>query len=113
MCGPDPICGMCGPDPGLGRWPGMDIALVANAASGSGTDVGSVERLLASHGARVRTLAPDDLPERVEAERVVVAGGDGTIGGAAAMAARSEVPLAVVPVGTANDFARHLRLPLD
>jgi diacylglycerol kinase family enzyme len=91
----------------------MDIALVANAASGSGTDVGSVEQLLASRGARVHTLLPEDLPQRAEAERIVVAGGDGTIGGAAALAARSGLPLAVVPVGTANDFARHLDLPLD
>ena len=46
-------------------------------------------------------------------ERVVVAGGDGSVGPAAALARRSGVPLAVVPAGTANDFARFLGLPLD
>jgi diacylglycerol kinase (ATP) len=91
----------------------MEIALVANAASGSGTDVGRIERALASRGARVRTLAVQDLPERVDADRVVVAGGDGSVGRAALLAARSQVPLGVVPTGTANDFARHLELPLD
>ena len=47
------------------------------------------------------------------ATRIVVAGGDGSIGPAAEAAAEARVPLAVVPVGTANDFARALELPLD
>jgi diacylglycerol kinase (ATP) len=46
-------------------------------------------------------------------DRIVVAGGDGSVGPAAALAARAGVPLAVVPAGTANDFARWLELPLD
>ena len=36
----------------------------------------------------------------------MVAGGDGTVGGAAELAGRLGVPLGVVPTGTANDFAR-------
>ena len=44
---------------------------------------------------------------------MVVAGGDGSIGLAALVAAEMGVPLAVVPVGTANDFARALELPMD
>jgi diacylglycerol kinase family enzyme len=43
----------------------------------------------------------------------VVAGGDGSVGPAAAAAAGAGVPLAVVPVGTANDFARAMEIPLD
>ena len=43
----------------------------------------------------------------------VVAGGDGSIGPAAEAAASARVPLGVVPVGTANDFARALGLPDD
>ncbi|MEA2324246.1 MAG: hypothetical protein QOD81_4096, partial [Solirubrobacteraceae bacterium] len=50
----------------------------------------------------------DDAPERV-----VVAGGDGTIGQGAELAARLGVPLAVVPTGTANDFARAMDIPLE
>ena len=91
----------------------MEIALVANAASGSGTDVGSIERALASRGASVRTYDVRDLPEDLDADRLVVAGGDGSVGRAAALAARAGIPLAVVPTGTANDFARHLGLTLD
>jgi diacylglycerol kinase family enzyme len=43
--------------------------------------------------------------------RVVVAGGDGSIGVAAALATMADVPLGVVPAGTANDFARAMQLP--
>jgi diacylglycerol kinase (ATP) len=42
----------------------------------------------------------------------VIAGGDGSVGPAAQAAARAGVPLAVIPTGTANDFARAMRLPL-
>jgi diacylglycerol kinase family enzyme len=53
---------------------------------------------------RVRTWGP---------ERIVAAGGDGTIAPCAALAGRLGVPLAVVPLGTANDFARAHGLPLN
>lgn len=49
-------------------------------------------------------------------ERVVVAGGDGTVHGVVQIlaAAGEEAPtLAVLPVGTANDLARSLGVPLD
>ncbi len=46
-------------------------------------------------------------------DRVVIAGGDGSIGVAARAAHATGVPLAVVPTGTANDFARALGLPTD
>jgi diacylglycerol kinase (ATP) len=47
------------------------------------------------------------------ADRVVVAGGDGSIAPVAAAAGAAGIPLAVIPVGTANDFARGLGLPED
>jgi diacylglycerol kinase family enzyme len=42
-----------------------------------------------------------------------VAGGDGSIGICAELAGRLEVPLAVIPGGTANDFARAHGLPAE
>lgn len=88
------------------------IALLANPDSGSG-EAGEVERLLASDGREVRRFGLDDRDAAVAArpDRFVVAGGDGSIGCAAESAARAAVPLGVVPVGTANDFARSLELP--
>jgi diacylglycerol kinase (ATP) len=46
-------------------------------------------------------------------DRIAVAGGDGTIGAAAEIACRLGVPLAVIPTGTANDFARAYGVPAD
>ncbi|HET8538700.1 MAG TPA: lipid kinase [Anaeromyxobacter sp.] len=47
------------------------------------------------------------------AARVVVAGGDGTISAAAGVLAGTGAALGVLPLGTANDFARSLRIPSD
>ncbi|HLW00203.1 MAG TPA: diacylglycerol kinase family protein [Ktedonobacterales bacterium] len=46
-------------------------------------------------------------------ELVIAAGGDGTIGAAATHLAHSDIPLGILPLGTSNDFARSLRLPLE
>ncbi len=87
----------------------MPIALYANPGSGKGV---SAEDLAARLGGDVQTLSlGDPLPDGVE--RVVVAGGDGSVGPCAEAAGRAGVPLAVVAVGTANDFARFHALPDD
>jgi diacylglycerol kinase (ATP) len=44
---------------------------------------------------------------------VIAAGGDGSIGCAATHVARSGLPLGILPLGTSNDFARSLNLPLE
>jgi diacylglycerol kinase (ATP) len=59
------------------------------------------------------TQLPGALAEAVGAEPdlVVVGGGDGTVGCAAAMLAHTRATLGVLPLGTANDFARTLEIP--
>lgn len=52
-----------------------------------------------------------DVLQRVGA--VAVVGGDGTVNTAAEVLADTGVPLAVLPAGTANDFARNLSLPAE
>jgi diacylglycerol kinase family enzyme len=47
------------------------------------------------------------------APRIVVGGGDGTLGGAAAILANSPSALAILPLGTRNHLARQLGIPLD
>jgi diacylglycerol kinase (ATP) len=91
------------------------LALVANPASGTDTDVDSLTAALVRRGAEVRAFAIHDADAAGDAgaDRLVVAGGDGSVGLAAQVAARAGVPLAVVPTGTANDFARALGLPRD
>lgn len=48
-----------------------------------------------------------------EAEVLLAGGGDGTISAAAGIAYRQKVPLAVLPAGTMNLFARSLQIPLE
>jgi diacylglycerol kinase family enzyme len=87
------------------------IAVAANPASGGGFDPAPL--LAALPGAQLFTC--DDL-EGIRAaapDRIAVAGGDGSIGPLAALAGKLDVPLAVIPVGTANDFARVHGLPTD
>lgn len=63
--------------------------------------------------------ADEDVPARVReavaggAELVVAIGGDGTVSEAAQALAGGEVPLAVIPTGTANVFARVMGIPLE
>ena len=45
--------------------------------------------------------------------RVVIGGGDGTLGMAAAVFANSPTALAILPLGTRNHLARQLGIPLD
>jgi diacylglycerol kinase family enzyme len=48
-----------------------------------------------------------------QADVMLAGGGDGTISAAAAVSFRSGKPLAVLPAGTMNLFARTLRMPLN
>ncbi len=91
------------------------IALIVNARSGSGREPGDLAEGLAALGPSVEVFEPGDAEAAAGsgAERVVVAGGDGSIAPAAAAAGAADLPLAVIPVGTANDFARGLELPSD
>ena len=107
----------------------MRLALIANPRSGTAPDAAELEALLAADGADVSYVSIDDVADRDDGEvdegalealtaagapdRVVVAGGDGSVGPAALCAAELDVPLAVVATGTANDFARAKDLPLD
>lgn len=93
----------------------MRIALIANPASGGGLDVDALVEALRHNGAEVRAFGrePSDLDEATAwgPERVAVAGGDGMIAPSAELAGRLGVALAVIPSGTANDFARASGLP--
>lgn len=44
---------------------------------------------------------------------VIVGGGDGTLNAAAAALVETGLPLGVIPLGTANDFARTIGIPTD
>jgi diacylglycerol kinase (ATP) len=48
-----------------------------------------------------------------EVDRIVVAGGDGTINAAVQVLVAVRLPLAILPLGTANNLARTVGVPLD
>ena len=66
----------------------------------------------------VATGSQDELRQTLkehgpQADRIVIGGGDGTISGALPQLLDLGKPLAVLPLGTANDFANTLGLPAD
>lgn len=101
------------------------IAVVLNASSGNGTAPKVAERLkeiFAEAGLEARiTLAKGGteinaaMRRAVEGgcETLVVGGGDGTINSGASAVVGRAIPLAVLPLGTLNHFAKDLGIPLD
>ena len=100
--------------------------VLVNARSRSGERAPAVERALAAlvragtaclheSCASSEELAP--LIRRHAAEgavdAVVIGGGDGTLNAAAPALLDTGLPLGILPLGTANDLARTLGLPLD
>lgn len=77
------------------------------------------DALRAVGGFDVHEVAPDALADHVRvavaggARRVLVAGGDGSIGAAASALVGTGVELAILPSGTLNHLAKDLSLPLD
>jgi diacylglycerol kinase (ATP) len=90
------------------------IALVANPDARA-CDPELCAARLAEAGVEVETfdIGQVDRAVRAGADRVALAGGDGSIAPVAAAAGRAGVPLALIPAGTANDFARRLGLPVE
>lgn len=70
-------------------------------------------------GLDLEEIDPSKLEARLKeaiaagAKRIVVAGGDGTIGTAAALVAKKDTELAIVPAGTLNHFAKDHGIPED
>jgi YegS/Rv2252/BmrU family lipid kinase len=98
--------------------------LVVNArARGGDGELDRARELLARRGVTVAAAHevrdPAALRRTIRAElargadRVVVGGGDGTLSGAAGVLAGTDAALGVLPLGTANDFARTLGIPPD
>ena len=99
-------------------------ALLVNPAAGHGRGgkrLLEAERELAARGIDFHTIPTRSLEHGVEEalaaarsnEVPVVMGGDGLIGAVGGALAGSATPLAVIPGGRGNDFARVLGIPAD
>jgi YegS/Rv2252/BmrU family lipid kinase len=95
----------------------MTTWLIGNPEAGD--DDGGADfwrRQLADAGVTVdRVIEPDELDAAAfdSGDRVLAAGGDGTVQAAALACAEAGAVLAVLPSGTANDFSRSLGLDED
>ncbi len=102
----------------------MGIPVLFNPAAGAGLSREALEGLLKANlpGANLYLLSsPDEVNERVAAViragdgPLVLAGGDGLVSLVANALAPDfpRIPIGIVPLGTGNDLARSLGIPLD
>ena len=95
----------------------MRICLYGNATAGGGTSLDDLTAMIARAGHHVVNVIEDaeDACPLLDAnlDCVVAAGGDGTVARAARLLIGGQLPLAIVPVGTANNIARSLGIDGD
>src|SRR4051812_8746026 len=94
----------------------MRATLIFNEGSGNATSEKELRSALAGLGWKVdRCLPKNDLEQCLahDADVIVAAGGDGTIAKVAKHLAGTNVPLAIIPTGTANNIARSLGIGID
>ena len=99
------------------------LALLDNpaAAGGRAMQVLAQARPVLESGAEVRAVETRGLDHALDeaaaaaaaGETVVAVGGDGTVGALAGALRDAPVPLAILPGGRGNDFARVLGIPFD
>ncbi|MFI0845121.1 lipid kinase [Mesorhizobium sp. IMUNJ 23232] len=101
---------------------GRRALLVVNPRARRGTgSIAAAVRLLETAGLDVREVKAgeqhkiDDVirAEAKSCDLVIVGGGDGTLNAAAPALVETGLPLGVLPLGTANDFARTVSIPVD
>ncbi|NJP06483.1 MAG: diacylglycerol kinase family lipid kinase [Chloroflexaceae bacterium] len=101
------------------------VFTIINPASGMARP-DQIRQMLATHFDQLQwtyeyyeTTGQEDIPELVRqavhrgCTMVVAAGGDGTVGAVASGLVYTQIPLGIVPVGTANVLAQDLDIPLN
>jgi diacylglycerol kinase family enzyme len=95
----------------------VHVWILWNNEAGRSVSSDHLRRQIERAGHRVVALVDKDERRRPSAKAgvdlVVAAGGDGTVAAAAGMAAANSLPLAVLPLGTANNIARSLGLDVS
>jgi diacylglycerol kinase (ATP) len=101
--------------------PRPSLLLVNPHARRAREDADEVAAVLRDAGLAVRveyTEDPSSFRELIqryasEIDRVIVAGGDGTLNQAVQVLVERDLPLGIIPLGTANNLARTLEIPTD
>jgi diacylglycerol kinase family enzyme len=90
----------------------MRICLFWTERAGEGISLDEISSLLERHGHHIARIVnkTGDLPRKLDGsfDCVVTAGGDGTVARAGRALAGGDVPLAILPMGTANNIATSL-----
>lgn len=102
---------------------GRAVAVVNTRSRRAGAAHPRLPALLAGHGvgltADLPVTEPRRLPDALEAamamgpDLLIIGGGDGTLATAVDYLAYRDIALGVLPLGTTNNFARSLGLPLN
>src|SRR3954470_14064911 len=91
------------------------IPAIVNRRSGSATEAAKAFREIG--GFEVHDVEPSEVRRTAlelvarRPRRMLVCGGDGTVGTVAQTVANTGIELAIAPAGTLNHLARHLGLP--
>ncbi|EOU1108694.1 YegS/Rv2252/BmrU family lipid kinase [Clostridium perfringens] len=102
------------------------VRFIYNPYSGENAILKELDKIITMHQDKGYTIVPYRIQRGVDVinaldiidstyEYILIAGGDGTIDTVVnAMKKRGiEIPIGIIPVGTANDFAKHLGMPKD
>lgn len=95
--------------------------LILNPKARNGKGFNSEMRSILENGnlsliektARGDETISDVIRANTDVDMVIVGGGDGTLNAAAQGLVETKLPLAILPLGTANDFARTIGIPAD
>jgi diacylglycerol kinase family enzyme len=105
----------------------LRVHAVINRRSGAALDddmeqlAGAVAHAVqtAGHIVSVDLVEPEEIEAKLDAavasnpNVIIVGGGDGTVRAAAARVLRTEIAIAILPLGTVNRLARDLKIPLN
>lgn len=102
------------------------VRFIYNPYSGENAILKELDKIITMHQEKGYTIVPYRIQRGVDVinaldvvdstyEYILIAGGDGTIDTVVnAMKKRDiDIPIGIIPVGTANDFAKHLGMPQD
>ncbi|WP_026883885.1 YegS/Rv2252/BmrU family lipid kinase [Clostridium akagii] len=102
------------------------VKFIYNPYSGENSIANNIDKVIKAHQKRGYTIIPyrismqfgiaqafEDLDE--DYKYILIAGGDGTVDNIVNYMKNNEIdlPIAILPTGTANDFAKFIKMPLD
>ncbi|MGG5461892.1 YegS/Rv2252/BmrU family lipid kinase [Clostridium sp. B9] len=102
------------------------VRFIYNPYSGENAILKELDKIITMHQEKGYTIVPYRIQKGVDViqaldvidssyEYILIAGGDGTIDTVVNAMKKREIdlPIGIIPVGTANDFAKHLGMPQD